>query len=99
MEAFLKDYLALLRYEKNLSENTVNSYRTDISNFLEFVVEIKINDLNSVTSNVLIDFFELQRKRGIEGKTTARYMSSLKGFFRYLEDNSYIEKNLLKHLK
>ncbi len=98
MQAFLKDYLALLRYEKNLSENTVNSYRTDINNFLEFAAELKINDLNSVTSNVFIDFFELQRKKGIEGKTTARYMSSLKGFFRFLEDNSYIEKNPMEKL-
>lgn len=98
MEAFLKDYLALLRYEKNLSENTVSSYRTDIANFLEYAVERNINDLNSITSNILIDFFELQRKKGIEGKTTARYMSSLKGFFRYLEDNSYIEKNPMEKL-
>jgi integrase/recombinase XerD len=93
MEEFLKEYLTLLRYEKNLSENTTNSYQTDIFKFLHFIQENNISDLNSITSNHIAKYLESQKDLGIDSATTARYMSSLKGFFRFLEDNSYIEKN------
>lgn len=93
MEVFLKEYLSILRFEKNLSENTTNSYRTDLQKFLNFIREHDLTDLNQVTFKHLTEFFEYQKKDGIDSSTTARYMSSLKGFFGYLEDNDYIEKN------
>ena len=93
MEEFLKEYLTILRYEKNLSENTVNSYKSDLQKFLTFLSESKVKDFSEVTSNIIAKFFERQRKLGVDSATSARYMSSIKGFFRFLENNSYIEKN------
>lgn len=93
MEKFVKEYLNILRFERNLSENTTTSYNNDLQKFIEFLENAGIKDYNVVTSVHLSNFFEQQRKNGIDGATTARYMSSLKGFFRYLEDNQYIEKN------
>ena len=93
MEEFLKEYLTILRYEKNLSENTANSYKSDLQKFLTFLSESKVKDFSEVTSNIIAKFFERQRKLGVDSATSARYMSSIKGFFRFLENNSYIEKN------
>lgn len=93
MEEFLKEYLTILRYEKNLSDNTSKSYQNDLSKFYSFLKDNDISDLNDITSSTLIKFFEIQRKLGVDSSTTARYMSSIKGFFSYLEQNNYIEKN------
>ncbi len=93
MEEFLKEYLTILLYEKNLSENTINAYRNDINKFMEYAKEICINDLNNITSGHITKYFEEQRELGIDSSTTARYMSSIKSFFLYLESNNYIEKN------
>ena len=93
MEEFLKEYLTILRYEKNLSENTTKSYQTDLTKFCTYLKEKNVTDLNDVTSNIITKYFELQRLEGIDSSTTARYMSSVKGFFRFLEDNNYIQKN------
>ena len=93
MEEFLKEYLTILRYEKNLSENTTISYKNDLQKFLTFLDKSKIKDLSEVTSNLITKFFESERKAGKDSATSARYMSSIKGFFRFLENNSYIEKN------
>ncbi|MCX6174488.1 MAG: site-specific tyrosine recombinase XerD [Ignavibacteriales bacterium] len=93
MEEFLKEYLTILRYEKNLSENTTKSYKNDLQKFLTFLSETKVKDFSEVTSNIIAKFFERQRKSGADSATSARYMSSIKGFFRFLENNSYIEKN------
>ncbi|MCX6168811.1 MAG: site-specific tyrosine recombinase XerD [Ignavibacteriales bacterium] len=93
MDEFVKEYLAILQYEKNLSTNTTNAYRNDLKKFLSFLEDKAITDFNEVSSNHLSSFFERQREMGVESSTAARYMSSLKGFFRYLENNNYIEKN------
>ena len=93
MEEFVKEYLAILQYEKNLSANTTNAYRNDLKKFISYLEDISITDFNEVSSNNLSSFFELQREIGIDSATSARYMSSLKGFFSYMENNNYIEKN------
>ncbi len=36
MNIFLKEYLSVLSLEKNLSVNTVSSYKNDISSFIKF---------------------------------------------------------------
>jgi integrase/recombinase XerD len=93
MEAFLKEYLTVLRFEKNLSDNTIKSYENDLKKIISFLEEKNISDLNDVSSVILTSFFEKQRGLGIDSSTVARYMSSIKGFWDYLETNKYIEKN------
>ena len=93
METFIKEYLTILRFEKNLSENTVKSYETDLKKILLYFQENKINDYNDVTAELISKFFERQRNEGIDSATVARYMSSIKGFWEYLETNKYVEKN------
>ena len=93
MEEFLKEYLTILQYEKNLSENTTKSYKNDLHKFINYLSDINITDFSEVTSNNLTKFFEHQRRLGVDSTTSARYMSSIKGFFHFLEDNHYIKKN------
>jgi len=93
MEKFLKEYLTILRFEKNLSENTIQSYEIDLKKFFAFLKKKNVNDLNDVTSEIISSYFDEQRKIGIDTATVARYMSSIKGFWKYLEDSNYIEKN------
>lgn len=93
MKEFLKEYLAFLKFEKNLSENSIQSYRNDLSKLLDFAESEKVNDLNEIDFPLIRKFFEIQKKEGVSSGTTARYRSSLKGFFKYLSKNQYIEKN------
>jgi integrase/recombinase XerD len=93
MEEFIKEYLTILRFEKNLSDNTIKSYENDLKHFLAFCSSKQLTDLNIIKANHVLDYFEIERKKGKDSATSARYMSSLKGFFGFLEDNSYIENN------
>lgn len=93
MKQFLKEYLAILQFEKNLSSNTTNAYKNDLHKLLIYLENIGISDFDSVSSTHLVDYFQQQRKSGKDSATTARYISSIKGFFRYLENNNYIKKN------
>ena len=93
MELFVKEYLAHLKLEKNLSTNTVSSYKIDINTFVEFIKNKNINDPSRVTTENISRFFKLLKDMGLSATSSARYFSSLKGFFLYLSRNKYILSN------
>jgi integrase/recombinase XerD len=93
MDDILKEYLAYIKYEKNLSDNTIQSYKIDLVGFLNFVKEKGVTDLSEIEYTHIIDFFKEQRLSGAEDTTSARYLSSIKSFFKYLSANKYIENN------
>lgn len=93
MNEFLKEYLAVLKLEKNLSENTISSYRNDISSLLTYLKQSGVDDLSNVKPDFIRDFFGLLKDVGLSRSSVARYFSSLKGFFKYLHKNNFIEVN------
>jgi len=93
MEIFLKEYLSSLKLEKNLSGNTVSSYKSDISSLINFLEDEKVKDPSEITSKHLNSFFKLLNKAGLSSRSAARYYSSLKGFFKYLLANNYLEND------
>lgn len=99
MEQFLIEFLTVLKLELNLSDNTVNSYKTDISKLLTFCVELGINDLNEIDCSDITAYLVKQKELGISNSTTARYISAFKSFFNYLHQNRYIETNPSERLK
>ena len=93
MNIFLKEYLNVLRLEKNLSVNTISSYRNDINSLINFLDSLKINDPSLVDNKLLNCFFINLQELGLSNTSAARYYSSIKGFFSYLFSNKYIKAN------
>jgi len=48
MDLFLKEYLSSLKLERNLSENTISSYKNDIRTFIGFLSSRNINDPDEI---------------------------------------------------
>jgi integrase/recombinase XerD len=93
MKDFLNEYLTTLKFEKNLSENSIASYRIDLSAFLRFLEGAGVSDANEITPLLILDFFKILKDLGLSSSSAARYFSSLKGFLTYLFRSRYIEKN------
>ena len=98
MELFLKEYLAHIKLEKNLSQNTVSSYKIDINAFISFLKDSGIDDPSDISSDHIGSFFKTLKELGLLGSSSARYFSSLKGFFLYLLKNKYIVKNPIEKI-
>ena len=98
MEIFIREYLAMLKLERNLSENTIASYKNDLSSFLNFLKDSGIEDPSNINSKLLNDFFGLLKKLGLSSRSAARYYSSVKGFFGYLFSTAYIEINPMEKI-
>lgn len=93
MNSFLNEYLSGLELERNLSRNTVASYKNDLNTLLSFLKSKGINDPSDIQTNHLNSFFKSMANLGLSSTSSARYHSSLKGFFKYLFLNEYIKNN------
>jgi len=90
---FLREFLSILKLEKNYSENTIAAYSSDVSKFLRFLEKEQITDLNAIGSSTISSFFKSLKKEELNSSTTARYSSSLKSFFSYLYQSNYIQND------
>jgi integrase/recombinase XerD len=98
MEIFLREYLSSLQFERNLSVNTIKSYRNDLNSLINFLKEKNIKDPSEITSQHLTSFFKVISKLELSSRSSARYYSSIKGFFKYLFANDYLKKNPMERL-
>jgi integrase/recombinase XerD len=99
MKSFIKEYLALLKVEKNLTKNTILSYHNDLNNFINFVEDIGITDLSEIKSEHINSFFKFLKNLGLNERSSARYFSSIRGFYKYLIRNHYLESSPIDKMK
>jgi integrase/recombinase XerD len=82
-EHHIHEYLAHLTVERNLSPRTVESYRRDLLQFTAWLGEQSI-DLEEVERATLRNYLGSRRDQGLSARSSARALSALRGFFRFL---------------
>lgn len=90
---YLSEYLEFIEIEKGLSENTVNAYRRDLSDFLDFCVNKGIMGVEYVMRNHLNAYILKLRQDCLNPRSVVRKIASLRGFFKWLCANDYISNN------
>ncbi len=94
MMEFVDEYLTVLKFEKNLSENTIAAYKRDLMKFIDFAkTKKKVSDVDEITHETVSEYFNYLRKTEIAVSSSARNLSSLKGFFKYLDANNYVRRD------
>lgn len=84
----LKQYEYYLLYTKQLSDNTVQAYLSDVEQFLIFCNELNLTIEDLHTS--IIEHFLLENLQKKQGTTINRMVSALKSFFRYYSNEHHI---------
>jgi len=90
MLPILKEYTDFLKIEKRHSPNTVEAYGRDIARFIDFIGDLP---LATVDSTQIRAFLLHCREEGQDSRSTARYLSSLKSFFKFLCDEDHLTDN------
>ena len=75
--------------EKGLSQNTLDSYRSDLEQFSSWLEKNNLNYIKTSKKEIL-SYLSFLFQKGLGSKTDARKLSSLKSFFRYLVFKSII---------
>lgn len=85
MEYALEDFLHYLTVERGLSENTVQSYKRDLSQYQTFMVETEgLRDLDGIARTHIMKFLYALNDKGRSPATIARLLSSIRLYHQFL---------------
>ncbi len=88
MNAFsdpIADYIHFIRVERQLSDNTLASYKRDLDEYAMFIQEKqRLKSFNEVTRQHILLHLEELRKQGKTARTVARHISSIRSFHQFL---------------
>ncbi len=80
----LKKYLDFLLLEKNVAAHTYQSYVFDLRKYSAFLQDRNIRDGAVVSEGDLSGFLRALGKAGLSPRSTARLLSAIRGFHRFL---------------
>ena len=88
----IETFLDSLWLEKNLSQNTLESYKNDLNKFRNFL-EKNSKSVIKADHFLILSFLSFLLDKGFSSKTVSRNISSLKSFFKYLISVEHIKIN------
>lgn len=78
---------------KNLSENTIASYKQSLTKFQEFLDENGIEKINEIIVEDIQEFIQTRMDEGNSAPTINKYIRSLRAFFNFLSSSGYLTEN------
>lgn len=93
MDKYIDEFLNYLEYQKNYSLHTIKNYKDDLIIFENFLDIKKIDDLNNVTYDLVRSYLKYLNDLKYKAKSVARILSSLRGFFKYLNQHNIVKNN------
>lgn len=90
----IKDFEIFLRFERNFSENTLDAYVRDIKKLKDYAQEDLANvGPDSIGYENLQEYIFNLSKQKFSERSQARWISSIKAFFKFLLEDEYREDN------
>lgn len=92
MSKSLEQYLDYLSLEKGLADLSLESYRSDIDKFRQYLEQhnLKPHQLKQVDLTRFLDYL---RSSGLAPSSIARHLSSIKGYYRFLRRSGVTDKD------
>ena len=99
MQETINSFLNHLVVERGFSHNTLEAYRNDLYQFMDYM-KTKKSSLNGsqnwdmVNINILTDYvFDLRGKKSYRDSTTARKVAAIKSFFGFLVQEGHLDRD------
>ena len=99
MRTEVGDFLDYLTYERNVSPNTVTSYRDDLESFIGFLCNDFLSmgrdllDLRKIDHLAIRSYLAFLARKKLSRSSMARHLSALRSFFKYLMREGVVELN------
>nr|WP_328805312.1 tyrosine recombinase XerC [Spirabiliibacterium falconis] len=93
MRTPLKGYLDFLRIERGLSEHTLENYTRQLEHIIALLADYDIQQWQQVDSSVVRFILAKSHQAGLNAKSLALRLSSLRGFMNYLLAQGVIKSN------
>ena len=90
----IENFSNFLKFERNFSDNTLDAYIRDIKKFSLYAEKnLENSKPKAITYEDLQEYLVLQSKQKISERTQARWISSIKSFFKYLLEEEIRDDN------
>lgn len=90
LKEIIDDFLRYLLIDKGYSNNTIESYKRDLSMFLEFNNNI---DINTIDNKKIKEYLIYLKEKNLNEKSISRNISCLKSFYKYLLIEKRVKNN------
>ena len=80
----IQKFLSYLESVKQYSKHTISGYKRDLTKLSGYLLNIDIEDWQSVNEHELRTFVNSERRRGLSPRSIQRVLSSSRSFFEYL---------------
>ena len=90
----LNDYLEYLKYQKNYSDYTVENYKHDIIEYLEYLNSENLSFKDIEYSDIRFYLMYLKDTKKDDNTSINRKLSSLRGFYKYLANEGIVKTNV-----
>ena len=91
LDIFVDQYINYLVFEKGLSEKSIESYSSDLSNYLAFLKQKGIKDITQTDTPLILKHMIALRESGLGSKSCARHLITLRGFYKFLAQEKILE--------
>ena len=102
MEKIIKEYCDYLKYQKNYSELTIESYQREIMQFVDYLKQEDIHVFQDVEYQFLRGYLMFLHNQNLNTSTINHKLSTLRSFYRFLQREEYVSDNpflLIESLK
>ena len=94
MENFLQDYMTMLKIERNLARNSLESYERDLQQYHQYLkTELKLKTIRNVTLGHIRSFVRKLSNRGLAANSIKRAVSSIRTYHNFLSAEGHMKDN------
>jgi len=98
MDQLSQLYIDHLLLEKGLSSNSIESYSHDLSVFIDFLYNNKINNIEQTDPASILSWIIDLKKKGLSAKSRARHIVTIRGFYKFLIKEKLISFDPVKNI-
>ena len=91
---YLKEFIHYIQSEKRYSDHTITSYKVDLNQFFNFLIEeYNIDHPQNVNFKIVRNWISYLLESGLKARSVNRKISTLKSYFRFLVISNYSDSN------
>lgn len=83
MDAWMNEYFSYLEYEKQVSSNTLDSYKRDILQYAEYIKGEHLSRFDEASNTTILNYLLFMQKQGKASATISRNLASLRSMYRF----------------
>ncbi|MER2110111.1 MAG: site-specific tyrosine recombinase XerD [Desemzia incerta] len=98
MKEDLEEYIRYLRIERGLADNTIESYKRDLNQYLVYLEKNELEDWSKIDRYTILSFLQELKETKKSSATVIRMVSSLRKFHQYLKQEQRSSVDPMLHI-